>query len=99
MKNLLKVVLVLSLAAGLTACKKNIKDDANADLTAGTSSEMVLEETTTEVVPAVELSLGTVHFALDKYNLTAENRKVLEANAKAIKAKAAEGFKVVVEGN
>ena len=53
MKNLLKVVLVLSLAAGLTACKKNIKDDANADLTAGTSSEMVLEETTTEVVPAV----------------------------------------------
>lgn len=99
MKNLLKVVLVLSLAAGLTACKKNIKDDANADLTAGSSSEMVLEETTTEVVPAVELSLGTVHFALDKYNLTAENRKVLEANAKAIKAKAAEGFKVVVEGN
>ena len=33
MKNLLRVVLVLALAAGLTACKKNVKDDANADLT------------------------------------------------------------------
>ncbi len=41
MKNLLRVVLVLALAAGLTACKKNVKDDANADLTAGTGTEMV----------------------------------------------------------
>ncbi len=98
MKNLLKVVLVLSLAAGLSACKKNVKDDANADLTAGSSTEMVLEETVTEVVPAAELSLGTVHFALDKYNLTAENRKILEANAKLIKEKAA-NVKLVVEGN
>lgn len=98
MKNLLKVVLVLSLAAGLSACKKNVKDDANADLTAGSSAEMVLEETVTEVVPAAELKLGTVHFALDKYNLTAENRKVLEANAKLIKEKAAD-VKLVVEGN
>ena len=64
MKNLLKVVLVLSLAAGLSACKKNVKDDANADLTAGSSAEMVLEETVTEVIPAAELNLGTVHFAL-----------------------------------
>ena len=54
MKNLLKLTLVLALAAGLTACSKNVKDDANADaaLTAGTSTEMVLEETTiTEAIP------------------------------------------------
>ena len=49
MKNLLKVVLVFALAAGLTACKKNVKDDANADLTAGNAgTEMVLEETSIE---------------------------------------------------
>lgn len=100
MKNLLKVVLVLAVAAGLSACKKNIKDDANADMMNGAgSTEMVLEETTTQVNP-VEVSLGVVHFALDKYNLSAEARAIVEANAKAIKAKAAgASYKVVVEGN
>lgn len=100
MKNLLKVTLVLALAAGLTACKKNVKDDANADmgLGNGTTTEMVLEETTiTEVVPA-QVSLGVVHFALDKATLSAEAHKVLEANAKAIKA-AGGNYNVVVEGN
>lgn len=100
MKNLLKVVLVLAVAAGLTACKKNIKDDANGDMMNGAgSSEMMLEETTSQIVP-VEVSLGVVHFALDKYNLSDEARKVVESNAKAIKAKAAgSSYKVVVEGN
>lgn len=98
MKNLVKVVLVLSLAAGLSACKKNVKDDANADLTAVSSTEMVLEETVTEEIAPVEQKLGSVYFALDKYNLTAENRKILEANAKLIKETPA-NFKLVVEGN
>lgn len=99
MKNLLKVVLVFALAAGLTACKKNVKDDANADLTAGT--EMVLEETEviTEV-PAQEVSLGVVHFALDKYSLSADARKIVEANAQAIKSAATvANYTVTVEGN
>ena len=62
MKNLLRVVLVLALAAGLTACKKNVKDDANADLTAGAGTEMVIEETETVTeVPAQEVSLGVVN--------------------------------------
>ena len=101
MKNLLRVVLVLALAAGLTACKKNVKDDANADLTAGTGTERVLEETTVvEEVPAQEVSLGVVHFALDKYNLSAEARKIVEANVQAIKsAGAVASYKVTVEGN
>lgn len=103
MKNLLRVVLVLAIAAGLAACKKNIKDDANADLTAGANTEMVLEETTTAeevTVPAQEVALGVVHFALDKYNLSAEARKIVETNAQAIKAKAGSAaYKVVVEGN
>lgn len=100
MKNLLRVVLVLAVAAGLGACKKNIKDDANTDLTNGT--EMVLEETTTEelvTVPALESGLGVVHFALDKYNLSDEARKIVEGNAKIIKATAGATYKVVVEGN
>lgn len=101
MKNLLKLTLVLALAAGLTACKKNVKDDANADMTlANGTTEMVLQETTvTEVMPA-QVSLGVVHFALDKSALSAEARKIVEANAKAIKAQAAgASYKVVVEGN
>ena len=100
MKNLLKLTLVLALAAGLTACKKNVKDDANADLLANGNAEMVLEEediTISESVSA-QVSLGVVHFALDKSTLTAEGRKVVEANAKAIKA-AGNDYNVVVEGN
>lgn len=101
MKNLLKVVLVFALAAGLTACKKNVKDDANADLTAGTGAEMVLEETdVTSNVPAQEVALGVVHFALDKATLSADSRKILEANAQAIKTAAAmASYQVTVEGN
>lgn len=100
MKNLLQVTLILALAAGLSACHKNVKDDANADLLAnnGTTTEMVLEETTvTEAIPA-QVSLGSVHFALDKASLTAEARKIIEANVKAIKAVGGD-YNVVVEGN
>lgn len=106
MKNLLKVVLVFALAAGLTACKKNVKDDANADSAAALSgSEIVLTETETELasieVPTQEVSLGVVHFALDKYNLSADARKIVEANVQAIKtaAGAVANYQVTVEGN
>ena len=107
MKNLLKVMLVLTFAAGLTACHKNVQDDANADLTAGTGmgTEMVLEETDTEAevvasVPAQEVSLGVVHFDLDKYTLSADARKIVEANAQAIKTAASVApYKITVEGN
>lgn len=101
MKNLLKVVLVFALAAGLTACKKNVKDDANADLTAGTGTEMVLEETTvSEDVPTQEVALGAVYFSLDKATLTADARKIVEANAQAIKsAGALTSYRVIIEGN
>lgn len=106
MKNLLRVVLVLTIAAGLTACKKNVKDDANADAAALAGSEIVLEETTEAElaaveVPTQEVSLGVVHFALDKYNLSADARKIVEANVQAIKTAAAAvaNYQVTVEGN
>lgn len=100
MKNLLKVVLVLAVAAGLTACSKNKKDDAAADGTVVAVSEMVVAEEDVEI-PAQEVALGVVHFALDKATLTADNRKIVEANAQAIKAAASavSNYQVVVEGN
>ncbi len=103
MKNLLKVVLVFTLAAGLTACKKNVKDDANADLTAGTGTEMVLVDETevqSTEVPTQEVALGVVHFDLDKYTLSADARKIVEANVQAIKTAASvASYKITVEGN
>ncbi len=100
MKNLLKVVLVLSVAAGLTACSKNTKDGAAADGTVVAVSETTIDETTLEI-PTQEIELGTVHFALDKATLTADSRKIVETNAKLIKetAKAVSNYQVVVEGN
>ncbi len=101
MKNLLKVVLVLTIAAGLSACHKNVKDGANADGT----TEMVLTESEIESVtanvPTQEVTLGTVHFALDKYDLSADARKIVEANVKAIKAAASavSTYQVTIEGN
>ena len=99
---MLKVTLVLALAAGLTACKKNIKDDANADvatLSNGTTTEMVLEEVTMTENASAQIALGPVYFALDKAALTPQSRKVVEANAKAIKAAAGKAYQVIVEGN
>ncbi len=108
MKNLLKVVFVFALAAGLTACQKNVKDDANADLTAGTTpagTEMVIEETNNTVqeestVPTQEIALGAVYFSLDKSTLSSDARKIVEANAQAIKSAAALApTRVIIEGN
>ena len=100
MNNLLKVVLVLSIAAGLSACSKNTKNDAAADGTVVAVPEMVVAEDDVEI-PAQEVALGVVHFALDKASLTADNRKIVEANAQAIKAAAGSvaNYQVVVEGN
>lgn len=100
MKNLLKVVLVLAVAAGLTACSKNKKDDAAVDGNVVAVSDMVMAEENVEV-PAQEVALGVVHFALDKATLSADNRKIVEANAQAIKAAASAvaNYQVIVEGN
>lgn len=100
MKNLLKVVLVFSIAAGLTACSKNKKEDAAADGTVVAVSEMVMAEENMEV-PAQEVALGVVHFALDKATLSSDDRKIVEANAQAIKAAASAvvNYQVIVEGN
>lgn len=98
MKNLLKVVIVFAVAAGLSACHKN--KEAAEDGTVVAVSDMVVAEESVEI-PAQEVALGVVHFALDKSTLSADNRKIVEANAQAIKAAAASvsNYQVVVEGN
>ena len=100
MKNLLKVVFVLAVAAGLTACHKNVKNNNDADETVVAVSEMAIAEENVEI-PAQEVALGVVHFELDKATLSADDRKIVEANAQAIKAAASavSNYKVIVEGN
>ncbi len=103
MKNLLKAVLVLTFAAGLTACHKNVKDSANGDLNGDT--EMVLTESEIESavasIPTQEVTLGVVNFALDQYTLSDDARKIVETNVKAIKAaaNAVSNYQVTIEGN
>ena len=61
---------------------------------------MAIAEENVEI-PAQEVALGVVHFELDKASLSADNRKIVEANAQAIKAAASavSNYKVIVEGN
>jgi peptidoglycan-associated lipoprotein len=103
MKNLIKAVSVLCLVFAVAACnKKNTSEDiiTGENLAAPTTVEVVVEETPVVVeIRNTEIALGTVTFALDKYNLSAAAKKILEANAAVIKSRAAQGFILTVEGN
>ena len=106
MKNVIKFMLVFALAAGLTACSKNVKDDAAADNvgTVGAVEEISADDTiiiedeeAAIVVEAEAVNLAPVYFALNQYTLSKEARAVLEANAEILKVK---GVKTItVEGN
>lgn len=101
MKKLVSLFAVLSVVFVFAACKKNTQPDPTVDegLYAPTTVEVSVEETPVVVeVTETVAALSAIHFALDQYNLTAESRKVLEANAKLLKQRPA-GFSVVVEGN
>ena len=107
MKNLTKIVLVLTLGLGLAACKGNTKkDDANAmSYAALTTPETVSVEAPT-VAPVnidiqnAEVYLSTVNFAFDRYNLSDAAKQTLAANAQILKTKAAAGkISVTVEGH
>lgn len=107
MKNAIKFMLVFALAAGLTACSKNVKDDAAADNVGAVGSveeisaddTIIIEEDEAAaiVVEAEAVNLAPVYFALNQYTLSKEARAVLEANAEILKVK---GVKTItVEGN
>lgn len=107
MKNMIKFVLVFALAAGLTACSKNVKNDAQAD-NVGVVGEV--EEISAEDIIVLDdedaapitvegegIALQPVFFALNQYTLSKEARAVIEANAEVLKVK---GVKtILVEGN
>jgi peptidoglycan-associated lipoprotein len=108
MKNLMKFVLVFALAAGISACSKNVKEQPAADAGAkGQVSEIVAEEVAVfqdddsvygvGLISDVTVNLAPVYFALDKYTLTKETRAVLDANVEVLKTKALTS--VTVEGN
>lgn len=104
MKKTLSLMLILGLAVGLTACSKNKKADANADLNAAAAAAnndydtiVVEEEKLVEAVESVEVNLTPVYFALNEYSLSKEARNILSANAEILKIK---GIKhITVEGN
>jgi peptidoglycan-associated lipoprotein len=104
MKKIITLSVVFCIVFSLAACKKNTK--ANNALEEGmpapTTVEVTVEETPVMMIDVVnnEIALGAVNFELDKYNLSAEAKKVLEANAAIIKTKAANAvFSVTVEGH
>ena len=104
MKKTLTLMLVLGLALGLTACSKNKKADAAADLQAAANSNydaIVAEEEevieAVETVESIEVNLAPVYFALNEYSLSKGARNILKANAEILKVK---GIKnITVEGN
>ena len=104
MKNLVKIVLVLTLGLGLAACKKQTKqtDDMMMDenLAAPTTVDVTVEDTPPVVVDVqnTEVALRQVNFALDKYYLSDAAKKILASNAQLIKAKGG-GVSVTVEGH
>ena len=107
MKNILKFVLVFALAAGLSACSKNVKKAPAADKTAAVtevaevaaddSVDMQDDDAYGVSVIGDGSSLEPVHFALNEYTLSKEAIATVEKNAETIKVKGVK--KITVEGN
>ena len=107
MKNILKFVLVFALAAGLSACSKNVKKAPAADKTAAVtevaevaaddSVDMQDDDAYGVSVIGDGSSLEPVHFALNEYTLSKEAIATVEKNAETIKVKGVK--KITIEGN
>ena len=106
MKDMIKFVLIFALAAGLTACSKNVKNNAQADNVgvaedvAEISAEdfIILEDEEAPIVVEAEgRALEPVYFALDQYSLSKDARASIEKNAEMLKVS---GVKtILIEGN
>lgn len=106
MKKILSLMLVLGLALGLTACNKNKKADAAADLQATSASnydaivedeEVVEAIETVDSIESVEVNLAPVYFNLNEYSLSKGARNILKANSEILKTKGVSN--ITVEGN
>ena len=107
MKNIMKFALVFALAAGLTACSKNVKKAPAADNTAAVTdvAEVSADDSVNmqdDDAYGVSLvsdgsSLEPVYFALNEYTLSKDAIATVEKNAETIKVKGV--TKITVEGN
>ena len=107
MKNIMKFALVFALAAGLTACSKNVKKAPAADTTAAVtdvaevaaddSVDMQDDEAYGVTLISDGSSLEPVYFALNEYTLSKDAIATVEKNAETIKVKGV--TKITVEGN
>ncbi len=107
MKNIVKFALVFALAAGLTACSKNVKKAPAADTTAAVtdvaevaaddSVDMQDDEAYGVTLISDGSSLEPVYFALNEYTLSKDAIATVEKNAETIKVKGV--TKITVEGN
>jgi peptidoglycan-associated lipoprotein len=107
MKNIMKFALVFALAAGLTACSKNVKKAPAADTTAAVTdvAEVAADDSVNmqdDDAYGVTLisdgsSLEPVYFALNEYTLSKDAIATVEKNAETIKVKGV--TKITIEGN
>lgn len=110
MKNIIKFVLVFALAAGLSACSKNVKKAPAADTTAVAATTDVAEVAADDTIAMQDddaygvstmsdgaASLEPVYFALNEYTLSQDAIAIIEKNAEAIKVKGIANLSI--EGN
>ena len=104
MSKTMKLMLVFALVFGVSACSKNVKKDASADLVAVgqpteiyVAEELTFEDEESNTISVSSTMLEPVYFAFNEYSLNAQSRKALESNAATIKEKGVN--KIVVEGN
>lgn len=105
MSKTIKLMFVLALALGFSACSKNVKKDALPDTTPVeremiyVEEDLAVEDNTdnNDLISVQSTTLEPIYFAFNEYTLNAQSRKILEGNAETIKAKGVK--QVVIEGN
>lgn len=104
MTKIMKLMLVFALVFGLTACSKNVKKDASADMGEVVQSteiyveeELDVEDNGNDQISINTTMLEPVYFAFNEYSLNAQSRKTLENNVSILKERGA--GKVIIEGN
>jgi len=101
------ILLVLVLALSIVGCGKkkvNVDEDAEREAAERAAAEAAREPALPEreVEPVVpirpeDIKLDNIYFEYDKYDLSAESKSTLSANARAMMENA--GFSILIEGH
>jgi len=104
MTKTIKLMLVFALLAGVTACSKNVKQDAKADQGAVAQAtevyveeELEVAEEGSDTISINSSMLEPVYFAFNEYSLNAQSRKTLENNVSMLQERGVN--KITIEGN